>query len=155
MFQNVVFAGDCTSNYIEIRTGSLAGRLLKKYCSTNLVPSGNIRSFSNQIFIRFAKGSTASTFTATWTSSDIQCCDKIMLENQAQAQGSRNGEYLWRNSTIYEKTDGSNMLFAATWNGYQSWVVGPTFSSAGLFTWDFATCPEYSRDLWQYWSGNE
>ena len=78
-----------------------------------------------------------------------------MLENQAQAQGSRNGEYLWRNSTIYEKTDGSNMLFAATWNGYQSWVVGPTFSSAGLFTWDFATCPEYTRDLWQYWNGNE
>ena len=144
--------GDCSTNYIEIRTGSSAGRLLKKYCRTNLPPSDDIKTFSNQIFIRFERGTFISTFEGTWTSSDLTCCNKVMLENQAQS--SRNGEYIWKNSTIYEKTDG-NMLFTAKWQGYHSWVVGSSFTSAGLFTWDFATCPEYIRELWQYWGGNE
>ena len=88
VFQNMVFAGDCSSNYIEVRTGSEAGRLLKTICSGT---SANLRTFSNQIFIKFKKGEQTSSFDGTWTTEDLQCCSKVVLENHA----FYNGEYQW------------------------------------------------------------
>ena len=150
-------AGDCSTNYIEVKIGSEGGRVLRKYCFEN-PPTGSFRTFANQIFIRFVKGSLTSSFDGVWTAIDLQCCDKVMLENHA----SRNGEYHWNaNDDAYQKVGAVSepeLLFRTSFIGVGPiWAVGssPKGSGYGLYSSDVPTCPEYIRGFWKYWAGSE
>ena len=153
IFQSTVFAGDCSTNYIEIKTGSETGRVIKKICSGT---SANFRTFSNQIFIKFMKGTQTSSFDGTWTTEGLQCCSKVMLENH----GSRNGEYQWKaESKVYEEVGASSdpelIYRSVRSDAGPVWAVGPSPTSAGLYSTDIATCPEYIRGNWKYYTGSE
>ena len=150
----MVFAGNCDTNYIEVRAGGSSGRVLKKICEGT---SANLKTYSNQVFIKFEKGSETSTFEGTWTAENLACCEKIMLENH----GNRNGEYQLNTDTgAYEEvgaTGDPELVYRRTDNNGPIWAVGPPPipSGYGLSTSDVATCPEFIRGPWQYYDGSE
>ena len=76
-----MFAGDCNTNYIEVKSGSDKGRVLKKFC-TDTQPSGKFKTYASQVYIHFVKGALTSSFSGTWTTEDVTCCSKVSVENQ-------------------------------------------------------------------------
>ena len=148
----MVFAGDCNTNYIEVKSGGSSGRVLKKICSGT---SANLKTFSNQIFINFVKGSATSSFEGTWTTDDLECCSKVQLENHA----SVNFEYQLDTATgAYQQTgvdSNPELLYRRTNDEGPIWAVGPPPMPSGfrLFSSDVATCPEYIRGPWKYYDG--
>ena len=160
MSKDIVLSGDCSTNYIEVKTGSVGGRVVEKICSGT---SASLKTLSNHIFIRFTKGSLISSFNATWTSEELQCCSKIVLENHE----NRNGEYRWNEASKAYQLVGllgigkDQFLFRdLRYDFGPIWGVGtlptPTSRGAhGLYTNDVTTCPEDIQGLWKYWNGEE
>ena len=102
------------------------------------------------------KGTQTSSFDGTWTTEDLQCCSKVMLENHA----SRNGEYQWNeDSGVYQEVGASSepdlIYRSVRSDAGPVWAVGPSPTSAGLYSTDIATCPEYIRGHWKYFAGEE
>ena len=128
--QDVVFAGDCSDNYIEVKTGGSPGRVIKKFCSTNQ-PSGSLKTFASQVYVTFVKGSLTSSFTGTWSTEAVVCCSKVVLENHA----NRNGEYEWSAAdTAYKQSAGTELLYSKSFSEGPGWWVGPDKTVRGIYT---------------------
>ena len=136
------------TNYIEVKTGSIGGRVVDKICSGT---AASLKTFSNHIFIKFQKGSLISSFNATWTIEELQCCDKILLENH----DNRNGKYHWNGASNAYQLVGiqgignDQFLFRGTrYDVGPIWGVGtlPTPTSRGAHA---------IQGLWRYWNGEE
>ena len=54
--QDVVFDGDCSENFIEIRDPLFLFEESTKYCKDNY-PKDPLETYQDQIYIRFKKGS--------------------------------------------------------------------------------------------------
>ena len=125
-----MFAGDCSDNYIEVKTGGSPGRVIKKVCSTNQ-PSGSLKTFASQVYVTFVKGSLTSSFTGTWSTEAVVCCSKVVLENHA----NRNGEYEWSAAdTAYKQSAGTELLYSKSFSEGPGWWVGPDKTVRGIYT---------------------
>ena len=125
--------GTCDTNYIEIWTGSSSGRKLWKLCKDN-VPSKPLKTFANQVLIRYVAKGVRSEFSATWTTSDVDYCSKVKLENHDQT--SRNGFYEWsRADNAYKAVGGSDLFYQTSrTQGGPGWGVGSSGNRFGGYT---------------------
>ena len=101
------------------------------------MPTGSYKTYSNQVYILFQKGSLASSFSSTWTTEAVECCSKIKLENH----GQRNGDYEWSSAdNAYKITYTSNgqsvtdfLMQSSNTAGGPGWAVGKD-NSFGVYT---------------------
>ena len=75
--QEIVFSGDCTTNYLEVRLGGLRGAILEKFCEGSR-PRELLETKSNGVFVKWVKeeNDNNSSFIGTWTTSEMGCCKK-------------------------------------------------------------------------------
>ena len=100
--------------------------MLKKYCKDTL-PTEPLKTGAGTVFIKFVKGSAASTFSVKWTSEDVTCCSKVTLANH----DNRNGDYVWdAASEAYKNADTNELLYSLP--SPAGWFVGADKSAWGI-----------------------
>merc|ERR1719317_648834 len=164
-FGSIPSGVSCSDVTIEVRKGTenkddASGPLFGSYCSTSGSLVIKTRSAALRIKITMAIGAIPKgTNFGQWTTEDLTCCDKVMVEDLS-GQTSSNGLYTKMTDgttvsgvPVYKNSDGSNYLFLSSMSNV--WVIGPdhTSNSIGVKSSNGDFCPEDSVG-WQYYDGS-
>merc|ERR1712142_245939 len=154
----------CSDVTIEVRKGvenkdDASGPLFGSYCSSSNTLVINTRSAAVRVKITMASGAIPKgTNFGQWTTEDLTCCDKVMMEN-LDGQTSSMGIYTKMTDgttssevPVYKNNDGSAYLFLSP--DWGTWIIADSYttSSTGVKSSNGDFCPEDGVG-WQYYGG--
>ena len=107
--QAIESSGNCEDNYLEIRQGLESGAVVKKFCPGE---TDSLSTNYNGLYIKWVKQKdSSSSFSGKWTTTEVACCDKILIEN---TYSTYNGYYnLDPNTGNYLQESGNQVLVKA------------------------------------------
>lgn len=166
-FDSFNIPGDCSTEYLEIRAGTESdGALIGRYCFDNPPPSPH-HTKHNTLYAKFVSASDSSAFfEATWTTSAMTCCPKIVFEDSGWTSGgftledgvTHNGYPVYKKD---EKANGGNDHYMVACPKYNKWVIASAdYSSSSTCSYyqyieDGGTyCPENTLGIWKNSDGS-
>jgi len=165
-FDSFNIPGDCSTEYLEIRGGTQDdGPVIGKYCFDN--PPTSFDTKHNSLYIKFVKPSgSTSGFQATWTTSPMTCCPKIIFEDSGWSSGgfTREDGVTHNGYPVYKKDDTFNgeVYYMVACPKYNKWIIaGADYTSGSGCSYyqyieDGGTyCPENTLGTWKSSSGTE
>jgi len=153
-FSTFHIPSNCDSEYLEIRIGnSELGDLVGKFCNQNRPPR-TLKTKASVVWINFVKiKDSSSSFTASWTTEIVTCCNTIMLEN-FEVPRVEQGLYspmedgtTFMGKPVYQQQGGTKQMWYS-----ENWMVGTFRKSRGIESKGMGNiCPE-DVSTWKHYS---